>query len=79
MSSWCYVSEDNKRGKNQKVPGMWSRIIKLYNEARAENPEEIGERNIDSLKGRYKRLNENGGKWVAALKEANGRKRSGMS
>ncbi|XP_057788513.1 uncharacterized protein LOC131005517 [Salvia miltiorrhiza] len=31
------------------------------------------------MKGRWKRLNENGNKWVAACREANARRRSGMS
>ncbi|KAG6397624.1 hypothetical protein SASPL_143794 [Salvia splendens] len=34
---------------------------------------------MDSLKGRWKRLNGNGNKWVAACRAANARKRSGMS
>ncbi|XP_042051548.1 uncharacterized protein LOC121796839 [Salvia splendens] len=34
---------------------------------------------MDSLKGRWKRLNGNDNKWVAACRAANARKRSGMS
>ncbi|KAG6407629.1 hypothetical protein SASPL_130625 [Salvia splendens] len=34
---------------------------------------------MDSLKCRWKRLNRNGNKWVAACRAANARKRSGMS
>ncbi|KAG6407627.1 hypothetical protein SASPL_130623 [Salvia splendens] len=34
---------------------------------------------MDSLKCRWKRLNGNGNKWVAACRAANARKRSGMS
>ncbi|KAG6416008.1 hypothetical protein SASPL_123429 [Salvia splendens] len=34
---------------------------------------------MESLKGRWKRLNGNDNKWVAALREANARRRSGMS
>ncbi|KAH6819971.1 hypothetical protein C2S53_018130 [Perilla frutescens var. hirtella] len=58
---------------------MWSRVHKLYHETQAENPDELNPRNIKSMKGRWKRLCENAGKWVAALEEANWRKRSGMN
>ncbi|XP_057803252.1 uncharacterized protein LOC131018554 [Salvia miltiorrhiza] len=51
----------------------------MYHEAQKENPNEIGPRNIESMKGRFKRLNENANKWIAACKEANARRRSGMS
>ncbi|KAL8523592.1 hypothetical protein ACS0TY_013538 [Phlomoides rotata] len=51
----------------------------MYHEAQKENPEEISERNVESMKGRWKRLNENANKWIAAYKEAYRRKRSGMS
>ncbi|XP_042065512.1 uncharacterized protein LOC121809026 [Salvia splendens] len=34
---------------------------------------------MESLKGRWKRLNENDNKWVATLREANAQRRSGMS
>ncbi|KAG6390717.1 hypothetical protein SASPL_148461 [Salvia splendens] len=52
---------------------------KLYHESQAENPTEINKRNVDSMKSRWKRLNENASKWVAACREANARRRSGMS
>ncbi|XP_057811298.1 uncharacterized protein LOC131025522 [Salvia miltiorrhiza] len=79
MSSWIYASEDNVRGKNQRGESLWTRVHKLYHNTQAENPNELNERNIESMKGRWKRLNENGNKWVAACREANARRRSGMS
>ncbi|XP_057799321.1 uncharacterized protein LOC131015092 isoform X1 [Salvia miltiorrhiza] len=78
MSSWCVASEDKARG-SQKGFSLWARVHNLYQEARTNNLEELGERNIDMIKGRWKRLNENGNKWVAAYKEACALKRIGMS
>ncbi|KAH6761241.1 hypothetical protein C2S51_018190 [Perilla frutescens var. frutescens] len=71
--------EDSVRGKNQKKKTMWSHVHALSHKTQAENLDELNRRNIESMKGRFKRLNENVGKWVAALEEANRRKRSGMS
>ncbi|KAL8505823.1 hypothetical protein ACS0TY_016883 [Phlomoides rotata] len=79
MTSWIYISEDKAQDKNQRASSLWSRVHKMYEEARTENPGEINERNFDSLKCRFKRLNENVNKWVAACMEAHGQKRSGMS
>ncbi|KAL8491485.1 hypothetical protein ACS0TY_023195 [Phlomoides rotata] len=79
MSSWCFISRDKICGKNKKVGSMWTRVHNLYEKVRKENPNGINERNIDSMKGRYKRLSENANKWIAAYKEAHGRKRSGMN
>ncbi|XP_057808415.1 uncharacterized protein LOC131022888 [Salvia miltiorrhiza] len=79
MSSWCIASEDNVHGRHQKGLSLWTRVHKLYEQAQADNPEELSERNVDMIKGRWKRLNENGNKWLAACKEAYSRKRSGMS
>ncbi|KAL8523655.1 hypothetical protein ACS0TY_013576 [Phlomoides rotata] len=50
----------------------------MYHEVQKENPEEISERNVESMKGRWKRLSENENKWIVAYKEAYRRKRSGM-
>ncbi|KAG6437560.1 hypothetical protein SASPL_102479 [Salvia splendens] len=79
MSSWVYASEDSVRVKNQKGDTLWLNVHKLYHECQAQNPDEINKRNMDSLKGRWKRLNGNDNKWVAACRAANARKRSGMS
>ncbi|CAA0836751.1 DNA binding [Striga hermonthica] len=79
MSSWIFVSEDNIRGRNQKGVSLWARVHNLYHEHQAEKPDELNERNIESMKGRWKQLNENANKWVAAYKEACVRKRSGMT
>ncbi|KAL8482037.1 hypothetical protein ACS0TY_028259 [Phlomoides rotata] len=78
MSAWIFVSEDKKFGKNQKGDSFWARVHKLYEQSRNDNPKEVGERNRDSMKGCFKRLNKNVNKWVAACKEAHGRKRSRM-
>ncbi|XP_057770883.1 uncharacterized protein LOC130990677 [Salvia miltiorrhiza] len=79
MSSWIYASEDNIRGKNQRGESLWARVHKLYHNTQAENPNELNERNIESMKGRWKRINENGNKWITACREENARRRSGMS
>ncbi|KAH6811187.1 hypothetical protein C2S51_024949 [Perilla frutescens var. frutescens] len=79
MSTWIYLSEDSVRGKGQKGKTMWSNVHAEYHKSQAENPDEINPRNIESMKCRFKRLSQNAGKWVAALEEANRRKRSGMS
>ncbi|XP_047953866.1 uncharacterized protein LOC125200178 [Salvia hispanica] len=79
MSSWVHASVDSVRGKHQKGDALWVRVKNLYHVAQAENPAEINKRNVDSMKSRWKRLNENANKWVAACREANARRRSGMS
>lgn len=79
MKSWCLVSEDNRCGRKKKGGSLWAKVHNLYHEAQKENPNEISERNVDSIKGRWKRLDENGIKWIAAYKEAYGRKTSEMS
>ncbi|KAL8523800.1 hypothetical protein ACS0TY_013684 [Phlomoides rotata] len=61
MSSWYFVSGDGVRGKNQKSISMWKQHT-MYQEAQKENPEEISERNVESMKGRWKRLSENANK-----------------
>ncbi|KAL8505385.1 hypothetical protein ACS0TY_016571 [Phlomoides rotata] len=67
MSAWCYVSGDS------------ARVYNIYHENRQENPGEISERNVKSMKGRWKQLSENANKWIVAYKEAYRRKRSVMS
>ncbi|XP_057770802.1 uncharacterized protein LOC130990596 [Salvia miltiorrhiza] len=79
MSSWIYASEDSVREKDQRGESLWARVHKLYHNTQAKNPNELNERSIESMKGRWKRLNENGNKWVATCREANARRRSGMS
>ncbi|KAL8460765.1 hypothetical protein ACS0TY_032322 [Phlomoides rotata] len=79
MSAWCYVSGDRACGKNQKSISLWNQVYNIYHENRQENPREISERNVESMKGRWKRLTENANKWIAAYKEAYRRKISGMS
>ncbi|XP_076902016.1 glutathione S-transferase T3-like [Bidens hawaiensis] len=79
MSSWCIVSEDKICGKNQKFTIIWAKVKKLYDEAQAESPEKIGKRNIQQMKGRYKRLCQSVHKWVRVCEEARRRAKSGMS
>ncbi|XP_047973409.1 uncharacterized protein LOC125215875 isoform X1 [Salvia hispanica] len=78
MSSWCTASNDKVCGKQMGF-SLWGRVHNLYQEARANNLEELNERNIESMKCRWKRLNANGKKWMAAYKEAYVRKKIGMS
>ncbi|CAH1451651.1 unnamed protein product [Lactuca virosa] len=79
MSAYCIVSEDERRGKNQKKTSIWAQVKELYDANQAENPRKIGNRNIAQMKGRYKRLNESAGKWVGVYREAYRKRRSGMS
>lgn len=79
MAGWCHVSGDSTRGNNQRKTSMWARIWQMYEQTRAENPTEIGPRNENQMKGRFKRLNENANKWVAAYRAAYSRMKSGMS
>ncbi|KAL8465187.1 hypothetical protein ACS0TY_034618 [Phlomoides rotata] len=50
----------------------------MYHKARKENLKEISERNVELLKGLWKRLSENSNKWIIAYKKTYRRKRSGM-
>ncbi|GKC20617.1 glutathione S-transferase T3-like protein [Tanacetum coccineum] len=79
MAAWCHVSSDSTRGNNQRKSSMWARICQMYEQTRAENPKDIGPRNENQMKGRFKRLSENGSKWVAAYRAAYSRKTSGMN
>ena len=79
MAAWCHVSSDSTRGNNQRKSSMWARICQMYEQTRSENPKDIGPRNENQMKGRFKRLSENGSKWVAAYRAAYSRKTSGMN
>ncbi|XP_076950640.1 glutathione S-transferase T2-like [Bidens hawaiensis] len=79
MSAYCIASVDSIHGKNKKKPSLWAEVKKMYDAAQAENPEQLGERNVDQMKGRFSRLNETVGKWVAAYREAYRRATSGTS
>ncbi|KAL7598853.1 hypothetical protein Lser_V15G24193 [Lactuca serriola] len=79
MSAYCIISEDERRGKNQKKTSTWAQVKELCDANQAENPEKLGNRNIAQMKGCYKRLNESDGKWVGVYREAYRKRRSGMS
>lgn len=79
MSAWGMASVDSIHGKNKKKISLWAEVKKMYDAARAENPEKLGERNVDQMKGRFSRLNETAGKWVVAYREAHRRATSGTS
>ncbi|KAL8235516.1 hypothetical protein R6Q59_016597 [Mikania micrantha] len=70
MSAWVMVSGDRINGKNKKKTSLWAEVKMIYDATRAENPEKLGERNVEQMKGRFCRLNENANKWVAACHEA---------
>ncbi|CAI9287190.1 unnamed protein product [Lactuca saligna] len=38
MSAYCIVSEDKRRGKNQKKTSIWAQVKELYDVNQAENP-----------------------------------------
>ncbi|KAK9669846.1 hypothetical protein RND81_13G158800 [Saponaria officinalis] len=79
MKSWCYYSCDEIKGNNQKGEGLWARVMEMYEQYRRENPDKIGERNLDSMKGRHQRICKNVNSWVACYRKAYARKSSGMS
>ncbi|XP_076915536.1 uncharacterized protein LOC143574921 [Bidens hawaiensis] len=79
MSAYCIASVDSIHGKNKKKPSLWAEVKKMYDAAQAENPEQLGERNVDQMKGRFSRLNETAGKWVDSYREAYRRATSGTS
>ncbi|KAD6453727.1 hypothetical protein E3N88_08433 [Mikania micrantha] len=54
-------------------------VKKMYDATQAENPEKLSVRNEAQKKGRFKRLSENGQKWVAAYREAYRQRKSGMN
>ncbi|KAJ0804711.1 putative glutathione transferase [Helianthus annuus] len=79
MSAWCLASENSVSGKNQRKESLWAKIKDIYDATQKENPEKIGMRNLEQMKGRYKRLNESVQKWVGVYREACRQTRSGMS
>ncbi|KAL4575463.1 hypothetical protein LXL04_022307 [Taraxacum kok-saghyz] len=79
MSAWCFASQNRVCGKIQKKESLWAQVRKLYAEAQAENPGQIGDRNDDQMRGRCKRLSESAQKWVGAYEESYRRKKSGWS
>ncbi|KAD4982163.1 hypothetical protein E3N88_18834 [Mikania micrantha] len=79
MSAWCITSENSIVGKNRKISNLWAQVKKMYDTAQAENPEKLSVRNEAQMKGRFKRLSENGQKWVAAYREAYRQRKSGMN
>nr|GEY94781.1 hypothetical protein [Tanacetum cinerariifolium] len=64
----CY--SDPTHENNQRKTSMWERICQMYDQVRARNPKDIGPRNENQMKGHFKRLSENGSKWVAAYTTA---------
>ncbi|XP_074293680.1 uncharacterized protein LOC141620807 [Silene latifolia] len=78
MKSWCYYSCDEIKGNNQKGEGLWEKVMEMYEQYRRENPDKIGERNLDSMKGRHQRICKNVNSWVACYRKAYARKSSGM-
>ncbi|KAL8197735.1 hypothetical protein R6Q57_024269 [Mikania cordata] len=63
----------------KKKETLWSQVKNLYEAAQKENPQKIGIRNENQMRGPFKRLNENAQKWVVAYREAYRQKKSGMS
>ncbi|CAH1443660.1 unnamed protein product [Lactuca virosa] len=79
MSAYYIISEDERRGKNQKKTSIWARVKEICDANQAENPGKLGNKNIAQMKGRYKRLNESAGKWVGVYRETYRKRRSGMN
>nr|GEW71719.1 RNA polymerase II [Tanacetum cinerariifolium] len=78
MSAWCHVSSDLTRENNQRKTSMWARICQMYDQIKAENQKDIGPRNENQMKGRFKRFSKNGSKWFAAYTTTYSRKTSGV-
>ncbi|GJW05372.1 hypothetical protein Tco_1564228 [Tanacetum coccineum] len=79
MSTWCHFSSDPTRGNNQRKTSLWAKFCQIYDHIRAGNPKDIGPRNENRMKGRFKRLSKNESKWIAAYTAAYSRKTSGMN
>ncbi|KAK9667655.1 hypothetical protein RND81_13G002800 [Saponaria officinalis] len=68
MSAWCFSSTNAIIGKNQSTITRCAKVVELYEQARCENPNEIGVRSEDALKCRFKKLNEMANKWISCYK-----------
>lgn len=80
MSAWCFSSTNAIIGKNQSTITRWAKVVEMYEQARSENPNEIGARSEDALKCRFKKLNEMANKWISCYKEMLSRpRRSGTN
>ncbi|GKB31375.1 hypothetical protein Tco_0870776 [Tanacetum coccineum] len=54
MLAWCHVSSDPTRGNNKRKTSMSTKICQMYDQTRAENPNDIGPRNENQMKDRNK-------------------------
>lgn len=79
MSAWVHVGGDAITGTNQTGDSLWVKVLKLYEQSRAENPGTLSKRSKESLRGRWSRLNKNVAKWIGCYREAYNQKTSGMS
>lgn len=68
MSSWLMASTNAIVGKNQTQITRWLKVLQLYDEIRNENPSEIGPRNSEALRQRYRVLSANASKWISCYK-----------
>ncbi|KAK9665100.1 hypothetical protein RND81_14G090200 [Saponaria officinalis] len=68
MSAWCLVTTNATHGKNQSQIIRWAKVLEVYETTRLENPNEIGARNTEALRQRYKILSKNASKWISCYK-----------
>ena len=73
------VSTDPVVGNNQKQSKFWVRVKTIYERARVERPDELGNRSIDQIRCRWNRITPKINKWVAKYREATRNRRSGES
>lgn len=79
MSGWCFVSSNPIVSNNQNSSSFWTKVLNIYEQARAENPNIGGSRTAESLRQRFRRLNKNVTLWIAVYKKAYERRTSGQS
>ncbi|XP_047954064.1 glutathione S-transferase T3-like, partial [Salvia hispanica] len=79
MSAWCFISANACVGTNRTSANLWENILVQYEQTRKENPTMGAQRSLESLRQRYRRLNANVSKWIAAYKRAHERATSGQS
>ncbi|KAD3338429.1 hypothetical protein E3N88_33950 [Mikania micrantha] len=79
MSAWCFASENKIRGKNQKKEALWSQVKNLYEAAQKENPQKIGMRNENQMRGRLNDLTKMPKSGLPHIEKHIGKKKSGMS
>lgn len=79
VSSYINAGGDIERNTNTRKVGLWNDIVKYYEEARQENPNEIRERSQKSMQLRWDHINSTISRWVDIYRYELRHKKSGDS